>query len=396
MKKLVLILLSVFLLMGSFAGCSTDSDNGDSGDNGSQEKIVIGNLQDLSGATSVWGEAVKNGAELYADLVNANGGINGREVEIITYDIKLDPQEALNAYNRLVDQDKAVAVIGPPLSNVGLSLAPVAAAKGVPVVGSFIDPRVTLNEDGTPQSQMFLMQPSSVQYAEIVSDYALNEVGVKNMAVLYDQSNSFAVSQVVPFMEYFEANGGTIVAEEVYKAGDKDFKVQLNKIKEAGAEALYVPNYVQDLIITIQQAEQVGLDVAMFGGLDFAPPFVTLLSDPSQGDNIYFANNYSDEEPQLVEVREAFVEKFGEEPINKAYLGYDKMMIIVEALKNAEEITGPAVTAALENIDNLQGTTGVITISPETHQPLGLSMVMYKIENGEYLDLGRHVPESHK
>lgn len=360
------------------------------------DTIVIGAIQDLSGPTSVWGNAVKKGAELAVEHLNAEGGLLGVQVELKAYDVKLAPPEAINAYNRLVDQDKAVAVVGPPISNIGISLTTLAESKQVPIVGSFIDPRATTKEDGSPHPYMFLMQPSSVQYSEILADYTLNVLGLKKVAVFYDQSNAFSVSLIEPFVAYIKGNGGEIVEEQVYKQGDKNFKTQLAKIKQSGAEALYLPNYVQDLVLTLTQATQVGLDVTYVGGLDFAPPFVSLMSDPKLADDIYFCNNYSDNEPQLQEVREAYRAKYNEDPINKVYLGYDKITIIADAIKRAGSADPVAIKEALEQTKDLQCTTGVITLSPETHRPVGLSMVMYKIAEGVYQDLGRHVPEAHK
>lgn len=385
MKRVLLIGLVLLLPAMLFAG-----GQGEDGD------IVIGAIQDLSGPTSVWGNAVVRGAELAIEKINAEGGVLGRQLVLKPYDVKLEPQEAITAYNRLTDQDKAVAVIGPPISNIGLSLGSLSEAKKVPILGSFIDPRVTVDESGKARPYMFLMQPTSNQYSEILADYALVKVGVKNVAVMYDQSNAFSVSLVKPFVAYIKDNGGSVPTEQVYKKGDKDFKTQLNKIKNSGAEAVFLPNYVQDSVITLQQMEQIGLDIPIIGALDFAPPFVSLMSDPKLADEIYFANNYSDSEPQLIEARQAYVDKYDEEPINKTYLGYDKVLILADALERAGQVDPVALAKALEETKNLPCTTGVITISPETHQPLGLSMVMYKIDEGEYEDLGRHVPESHR
>jgi branched-chain amino acid transport system substrate-binding protein len=390
MKRILFLLVVIGLAAGLlFAGGKGETKQ-------EQGPIVIGAIQDLSGPTSVWGNAVRKGAELAVEKINAAGGINGRKIELKAYDVKLEPQEAINAYNRLVDQDKAVAVIGPPISNIGLSLTSLTAAKKVPIVGSFIDPRVTVQPDGTPHPYMFLMQPSSVQYSEIIADFGFKKLGLKNVGVFYDQSNAFSVSQVQPFVNYWEKNGGKVVGSQVYKKGDKDFKTQLSKLKEAGAECIYAPNYIQDQVLTIQQMDQIGFRVPILDGLDFAPPFTTLLPDPKLADKIYFANNYSDNEPQLVEVREAYKKKYNEEPINKAYLGYDKILILADAIKRANSTDPTAIKNALEQTKNLQCTTGVITLSPKTHQPVGLSMVMYAIEKGQYKDLGRHVPESHK
>ncbi|MFP4409301.1 MAG: ABC transporter substrate-binding protein [Spirochaetaceae bacterium] len=386
MKRLALLVLLLLPLTLAFGSGQTEES----------DTITIGGILDLSGPTSVWGNAVANGAELAVDQINADGGIGGRQLELKVYDVKLSPQEAISAYNRLVDQDRATAVVGPPISNIGLSIAPVTESKGVPVVGSFIDPRATTKENGEPWQNMFLMQPSSVQYSEIIADFALQELDLENIAIMYDQSNAFSVSLVEPFRAYVNEQGGEVAIEVTYKAEDKDFRTQLSQIKQSGADGVYLPIYVQEAVLTLQQAQEVGLDIPIIGGLDFAPPFTSLLPDGELADGIYVANNYSESEPQLKDVREAYMEKFGEEPINKAYLGYDKVLIIADAIRRADSSDPQAVSEAIESTENLRATTGVITISDETHQPVGLSMVMYQIQDGEYEEIGRHVPASHQ
>ncbi len=359
---------------------------------GAATEIVIGNLQDLSGPTSVWGNAVTRGADLAAAKINAGGGINGKKIKLVTLDTKGDVQEAIKAFNRLADQEKAVAVIGPPISNIGIGLAPVADAKKVAFVGSFADPRAMIGEDGKTHPSMFLVQPSTVQYGQLMAAYAVDKMNVKKIGILYDQSNAYAVSLVGPFKKYAEAAGAKIVAEEVYIKTDRDFKTQLSKIKAAKPDVVFAPNYIQGLVITAKQAKELGMKMPFFGALDYAAPFASLVNDPDAANNIYFANNYSDSEPQLKDVREAYKAKYNENPINKVYLGYDKMLIVAEAVKKGGEPSAEKILAGMNQIKDLQGTTGVITISPQDHMPVGLSMVMYRIDKGNYVDLGRYVP----
>ena len=359
------------------------------------KEIVIGNLQDISGPTSVWGNAVTRGAEIAIEKINAAGGVDGAMLKLVTLDTKANVQEAIKAYNSLVSS-QAVAVVGPPVSNIGLALAPIANKAGVPLVGSFIDPRVTVGEDGKAQHAMFLMQPSSIQYSEIMAGYTVEKLGLKKVGVLYDQSNAFAVSLLKPYVEYVKKAGGQIVSEQIYTKGDKDYKTQLTKIKEAGADCLYFPNYIQDAVLAMKQRKQIGLNIPVIGGLDFAPPFASLVNDPEAADDIYLANNFSEKEPQLSDVWKTYKAKFNEDPVNKVFLGYDKILLIREGMKRGGGTASAQIIAGLNKVANLQGTTGVLTISPETHQPTGLSMVMYKIEKGKYVELGRYVPEGHK
>ncbi len=354
--------------------------------------IIIGNLEDMSGPTSVWGNAVTRGAELAAEKVNSKGGINGAKIKVVTLDTKSDVEEAIKAYNRLVDQTKAVAVIGPPVSNIGIGLAPVADAKKVPIVGSFGDPRATVGEDGKVHPYMFLVQPTTIQYGEIMAGYAVEKLGLKKIAIIYDQSNAYAVSLVAPFKAYAESAGAKIVDEEVYGKTDRDYRTQLSKIKNSGADCVFAPNYIQGLVITAKQSLQLGLKLPFLGALDYAAPFASLVNDPEAANNIYFANNYSDSEPQLAEVRKAYRAKYNEDPINKVYLGYDKMLVILEGIKKGGGVTPDKITQGLNKVTGLQGTTGILTISPKTHQPVGLSMVIYHIDHGVYKDLGRFVP----
>jgi branched-chain amino acid transport system substrate-binding protein len=390
MKKHTIWAFIVLLAVGLtvFAGCG--------GGGSAVKEIVVGNLQDLSGPTSVWGNAVTRGVELAIDKINGQGGLSGSKVRLITLDTKGDVQEAIKAFNRLVDQEKAVVVIGPPVSNIGIGLASIADAKKVAFVGSFADPRATVGEDGKAHLSMFLVQPSTVQYGEIMASYAVEKLGLKKIAILYDQSNAYAVSLVAPFKKYAQGAGASIVDEEVYSKGDKDFRTQLSKIKDSGADVVFAPNYIQELVITAKQSNQLGLTMPFFGALDYAAPFASLVNDPAAANNIYFANNYSDSEPQLTEVRGAYKAKYNEDPINKVYLGYDKMLVVAEAIKLGGGVTPDKIIEGLNKVKGVQGTTGILTLSPQTHQPVGLSMVMYKIEQGKYIDLGRYIPEKHK
>lgn len=371
------------------------------------EEIVIGGIQDLSGRAVQSGLAMHQGTQLAIEAINEAGGINGRMLKYVGYDTKSDVQEAMNAYLRLVEQDKAVVVIGPPISNIGLALMDTVIEKKVPVIGAFIDSRITKNpETGAAVPYNFLVQPTNQQSGEIQASYLVDVLGLKKVALFYDQGNAFGVSQIEAFRGYIEGHGGEIVSEQIFKSGDKDFKTQLTKIMASGAEAIFAPNYPEDNVLYCNQLNQLGMtDIVTMGGLDFAPPFLNSVPDKSIVNNVYFALNCAFDEPQLQGLNEKFVKQFmpagtvvDDNTISvKVYLGYDATMLAAEAIKRAgDNITGENVNAMLETIEGLEGMTGTIGFSPDSHQPIGLSMVMYVIKNGVNEKLGRYVPEIHK
>jgi branched-chain amino acid transport system substrate-binding protein len=393
MRKILAVVLTLVLAMSLVAVASAQQ----------QEYIVIGGIQDLSGPAVQSGLAMHQGTQLAVDAINAAGGINGKQLKYICYDIKSDVQEAMNAYLRLVDQDGAVVVIGPPISNVGLALKDTVIEKKVPVIGAFIDSRVTKNPDtGAAVPYNYLVQPTNQQSGIIQASYLVDVLGLKKVALFYDQGNAFGVSQVEAFKAYVQGNGGEITTEQIFKTGDKDFKTQLTKIMASGAQAIFAPNYPEDNVLYCTQLNQLGMtDMVTMGGLDFAPPFLNSVPDKTIVDKVYFALNCAFDEEQLQDLNKKFIDTFMPGTVAdsntisvKVYLGYDATNLAAEALRRCKDvITGENVNAMLETIDAMECKTGTIGFSAESHQPIGLSMVMYRIDKGENVKLGRYVPE---
>lgn len=416
LKKLLAVMLTGTMAFSLLVGCGSSTDSADTTDSASTEDaadgadtsvpeeaetIVIGNLQDLTGTAATAGVAMERGVALAVEEINANGGINGKLIEYVSYDTANDPAEALNAYTRLVGDDGAVAVIGPPVSNIGLALTETSTEYEVPIVGAFIDSAATEQEDGTPYEYMFLVQPTNEQCGEIQASYLINELGATKIALFYDQSNAFGVSQVEAFVEYVESHGGEIVCEQLFTSGDTDFKTQLQKIKDSGADGIFAPNYPQDNVLYVTQMDQLGMtDIPTMGGLDFAPPFLSSLSDPEICTNIYYAINIAFDDESIADLNATAIETYSDlntvdDLSAKLYIGYDAMYMVAAAIEylGDAEITGEAIKDALENMGPVEVKTGTIEFSDETHQPSGLGMTMYVIEDGETVKIGDYATE---
>ena len=172
--------------------------------------------------------------------INEAGGIGGKiKIRLVEYDIKGDVTESINAYKRLCEQDKANVVIGPHISNIGIALAPLSETYKVPIVGAYIDDNCVLNDAGEAYRYMYIAQPSASQQATVIANFAMDTLGAKNFAVLYNSGNSYSTSMANPFMEYVESKGCKIVAAESFADSDTDYRTQLTKILSTNPDAGY-------------------------------------------------------------------------------------------------------------------------------------------------------------
>ena len=404
MKKKLLALLLAGAMVFALAACSDGTadatptpgantetpSNTETPDNtetpSTGEEIVIGILQDITGATSSLGQMVEAGANWAVDEINANGGVNGQTIRTITYDTQGDVTEAVDAFTRAVTVDNVSAIIGPPVANIALAIAPISEEYDVPVLGFAMDLACTLKDDGTPYKNMFLFQPNADQQAAIMASYAIQN-GFETFGIIYNQSNAYSTALLPNFRSTVEAGGGSVVQEVSYGANDRDFATLLAPIINAGVDAIYVPNYTQELVQITDAARNAGFEGALICGLDACPPFNTIYG--ADCSNIYFINNVDDTEADLQAMITEVKEATGIDATNKFFLGYDVANILADII--AEVGTDPAAIAeATANVTNYEGLTGNITIDPDTHMPTGLEMVMFTYEGSTPVMLERY------
>jgi branched-chain amino acid transport system substrate-binding protein len=401
MRKRLLVMLAVMLMVVfALAACApqTDAtgedaaDTGDTTDQGSSTddatddtndvdetadeggEVIIGSIQDLSGAMAVAGNMTTWAVERAVDDINADGGINGKTLKVITYDCKLDPNEGINAYNRLVDEG-AVAIVGPGLSNIGIPIASVAEEKKVAFVGQFMDERATINEQtGEVWNYMFLAEPSCLQQAQIMASYSIEELKVSSVGILYDSSNAYATSHAGPFEDYMKENGVEVVGVETFGADAKDYKAQLSKLIAANPDGIYIPNYVNTNSLAYVQARQLGYEGYIIGNNTYTPPFTTLV-EGTEIENLVFLYNLDMYGDSVRHLTEDYIAEVGEDPAFNIAFGYDDVMIIANALRNVSDVTDTVEIAKYieSNTIDVETASGKITLNPETHRPAGQS-----------------------
>ena len=358
----------------------------------SGDTIKIGALQDITGKTATLGKMIQAGAQYAIDEINAAGGVNGKKLELITRDTTGDVTEAINAFTLLATQDGVSAIIGPPVANIGLAIAPLSEQYNVPILGFAIDTAVLQNKDGVTYKNMFLFQPSDDQQGSIMAKYAIDELSSKKIGAIYRSDNAYSLGLVDGFKSYLSESGSDakIVQEVQFTATDTDFSTMLMKLMNAGADVIYAPNYTQELITIAQQARAVGYTGPIIMGLDAAPPFASLAGAASN--NVIYINNITESEPKVAEIMEKYKAETGADATNKFFLGYDVVNILADTITEVGE-DSVAIRDAVEKLTGYEGLTGIISINPENHQPQGLEMYIHEIKDGQSVMIKQYSAE---
>ena len=275
MKRFISMAMAVLMAL-SLVGCGgSDSGAGSSSaasgtTSGEGGTIKIGLLANTSDANANYGNAVKNGAMLYIDEINAAGGVNGKQIEVIAYDDKGDATEAVTAFSRLVD-DGVTAVIGGVLTGTTIAVADESYAIGMPqITASATAPGVTLldpeDESAGIRTNVFRACFIDPFQGEKMAEYASEKMGATTAAVIFETGNDYSEGLKNAFVEKCAELGITVTNEEAYAAGDVDFKAQMTNIANSNPDVVFCPNYYEDDGTIVTQARQVGYTGTFLGG----------------------------------------------------------------------------------------------------------------------------------
>jgi branched-chain amino acid transport system substrate-binding protein len=356
--------------------------------------IKIGVLYNLTGAQASLDTPSANGAKLAAKLINDNGGINGQKIELISYDGKTDAATIGNAATQLVESDKVVAMMGFSDTDMVMAAAPIAAKAGIPFITSgATSPKLP---EKIPTYLFLACFGDNVQ-AAAAAEYAFNTMKAKSAYLLIDKGMEYTLLLGKYFKERFVELGGTIILEDTYQTGDKDFSAQITKLKAAGAmpDVLFISSGPDDVGTIVKQFRDGGIDKPIFGGDGYDTP--NLVSIAGKGaENVYFTTHSLIDETGGTEAVKKFISDYKKEfnsPPENAFagLGYDTVMLIADAIKRAGSTDPKAILEALKSTKDLPGVTGSITFSGSTIPQKGVSIIL--IKDGKFTLASEVVPE---
>jgi branched-chain amino acid transport system substrate-binding protein len=183
------------------------------------------------------------------------------------------------------------------------------------------------------------------------------------------------------FKSVYETAGGTIVEEENFTAGDKDFSAILTKIKDKEFDAIYLPAYYEEAGLIIKQARAMGIDVPIFGADGYDDSKLNEIAGDDNLNNVFFTGHYSSQDttPIVVDFVEMYEEKTGEVPNAFNALGYDLAKCVLNACASAEKLTPEDVTTAIAATTDFEGVTGTFSLD-ENHNPVKSAVIIELVD----------------
>lgn len=384
MIKRIWILALVAMLLAAVGCANNTSASPSSG------PIKIGWIGSLTGDSAVWGTNESNMLKMLVEETNANGGLLGRQVELICYDTKGDANEAVNATRRLAAQDKVCAIIGPNASSHCIAMQGVLKELKIPDISTVAtNPKVTVDDaTGQVHPYNFRVCFTDPYQGAIAGGYAADELGFTRAAILYDISDDYSQGLTQYFEETFTGRGGAIAAKEAFKKDDVDFKAQLTKIKETNPEVLFLPIYYKEVALIARQARELGIDCVLMGGDGWpSDTLFEMAKEELQGS--YLVNHLDTNDPAFVPLKEKFEGKYNTTLEMNGYMAHDAYLVLTAAIEKAGGDDSQAITDALTQI-TVQGVTGEIKLSAEDHNPMGKEGSIQKIEGDTYVFIQKY------
>ena len=382
-RKSLGIIAAAGLAALTLTACGAAPGAGSAASKGTEigKTFKLGYDLELSGGVAAYGNAGKNGANLAVDEINKAGGIDGKQITVVSKDNKSDNAEAATVVSNLITNDKVNAVIGSMTSGAVKSMTPNITKGAVPLVTpAGTDDTLTVT-NGEVNEYIFRSTFQDSYQGKVLANYTTNELKAKKVVLYYDNSSDYAKGIAKSFEKTYD---GKIVDKVSFQSGDKDFQATLSKIKGEDFDAIVMPGYYNETGLITKQARELGIEQPILGGDGFADPtFITLAGDAA-ATNVYYVSGYSAKAlatDTTTKFIAAYQAKYKSEPSMFDALSYDAVYMVKQAAEDTKAKTSVDVKDGLAKLKNFKGATGEITVDKD-HNPVKEAVVI-KLENGK-------------
>ena len=388
MKKLMSAVLAMSMMF-TLAACGGKTEDPANGTNSDKTETTgtykFGGLGPLTGESAIYGNAVKNGAQIAVDEINAKGGT---QIELMFQDDVADGETSINAYNKLLDDGMQV-LVGPTTTGAALAVSAKAYENRV----FCLTPSASSTDVIDGKDDMFQVCFTDPNQGSGSATYIAANMPGKKIAVIYRNDDAYSQGIRDTFVSQAATEGLDIVYQGTFtKDTATDFSVQLTAAQNAGADLVFMPIYYQPASVILTQAHQMGYAPTFFGvdgmdGILAMPGFDTTLAEGLMLLTPFSAAAQDELTQNFVKTYE---DKYGETPNQFAADAYDAVYILYQALQeanctpdmSAEDVCEalvavmPTITySGLTGKDMTWDSTGAVTKMPTA----------VVIQNGEYV-----------
>jgi branched-chain amino acid transport system substrate-binding protein len=370
MKRFLSLTAIALVLMVAIIGCQQ-----------APKVLKVAVLAPLSGPVPTFGVSTRDGALLAINEWNAKGGVLGMKITPVVEDSQCTPDPAVNAANKVVNQDKVHYIVGEVCSKASIPISEIAnAAKVIQISPTSTNTAVTVDKSGATKAYIFRACFIDPFQGKVGATFATNNLKAKNAFVMFDQSNDYVKGLAEAFEATFTQLGGKIVGKESYDgAKDTDFSAILTKVKGAKPDVVYMPDYYNVINLATKQAKAKGITAPFMGGDGWDSSDL----DVKAADGGYYTNHYdaSDPRPEVQNFLKAYGAAYKDDKNNAkvpdalAALAYDATNLLLTAVKNAGADNTDKVKAAMEGI-SFDAVSGKITFDAQ-HNPIKGAVIIH-------------------
>ena len=380
MKKKLLALLLALCMVFALAACGEGGESSGGGDDAaSGDTIKVGLIGPITGSNAAYGNAMVEGARLTVREINENGGILGKQVELIEADDRGDATECMNAFNNMVAEGVKY-IIGSATSGATAAITGMANEEGV----ILISPSATADDITTEDDYVFRACFKDSLQGDIAAAW-VQQQGITRVGTIECSADTYSSGLVKSFTAACEARGIEVAAAESTATMDaQDFTNQFNSMVSAGVELVYAIYYYDAVgAFLVPQARAAGFDGIIMGadGFDGTLDYISEGTDYSVFNDVVYTNHYdaTDSSPVVAEYVEAYQAEYGTQPLCFAALASDCLMMLQKAMEAAGTADDPAAVrdALADTSVTYEGVTGTFSLDESGTPVKGAAVIEF-------------------
>ena len=349
----------------------------------SGEPIKIGAILPISGQYAPMGGPMNNAALLVQNTINGAGGIAGRPLQFVIYDDEANQAKSLQLTDKLISQDKVVAILGPIPTAAAQADTEVAEKAKVPML--YTNPTLSIWQGKT---YIFQVNHDDAKQAEALLTYIEKTLKKKSIAILHD-ANPYGTLGAQVASEAAKKRGIQVTADEKYAGTDTDVTPQLTKIKNSGAEALVLWGVPPVPAIATKQFRQLGSTIPILGSdAMFSPAFINLAGEASDG--VYSVTALNTDSPNAVQAKfvTPYSAKYGSVPTIHASFVWDATYLLKAAIEKNGKTDADSIVQGLTSNPSFVGAMGPRNYTAQDHNGLSAdSLIITQVKGGKWVML---------